>query len=120
APAFWVLGRLSFLAGFSLAAFLFVLPTGLALWLSGPEAAALPPGAGETLVAVLVLVAIWFLLALRAFMSFGITRMIRLSERIASGELVEEGVREDAVSGNHDAALLWASIMKMNRSLAGI
>ena len=31
APAFWVLGRLSFLAGFSLAAFLFVLPTGLAL-----------------------------------------------------------------------------------------
>jgi methyl-accepting chemotaxis protein len=114
APAFWVLGRMSFFAGFLLVALLFLLPTAAAL--AGDFA-------GEhryALVAVLAAFALYAMAALRAFMSLGIERMIGITERIAAGELVTGAVRADGLSDGHDAARLWTSIMKMNRSLADI
>jgi methyl-accepting chemotaxis protein len=120
APAFWLLGRLSFFWGFTLCAVLFLLPTALALHLGTPAGAAWPRTPATVLVAVLVGLALYLLLALRAFMSLGIQRMIRLAERIAGGELVADGVRLDGQGASNDAAQLWTSIMKMNRSLAGI
>ncbi|RYY67248.1 MAG: hypothetical protein EOO24_53395, partial [Comamonadaceae bacterium] len=120
APAFWLLGRLSFLAGFMLASALFLLPVGWALFLGSAAGAGWQPALGHAVLGLLVLLALYWQLALRAFMSLGIHRMVRLTERIAGGELVSDGIRVEGLSGRHDADRLWSSIMKMNRSLGGI
>ena len=114
APAFWLLGRMSFLAGFLLVGLLFMLPTALLLL------SVLPPEMLHPAVAVLVALALYALAALRAFMSIGIARMIRLTERVASGELLAGMVQVDGLSGRHDAARLWNAIMKMSESLTQI
>jgi methyl-accepting chemotaxis protein len=116
APAFWVLGRLSFFASFMLVALLFLLPTVLALY----AREALPPPLLEGVVALLVVLACYGMAALRRFMSIGVDRMVRLTERIAAGELIGNGLRAGALSGRHDSARMWGSILNMNQSLAGI
>ncbi len=114
APAFWVLSRMSFFAGFLLVAVLFLLPTGLALFSGLPEATLHP------LLAGLVAFALYAMAALRAFMSFGIQRMIRVTDRIASGELVANTVAAGELATGTDGERLWASIMKMNQGLSEI
>ena len=114
APAFWVLGRLSFFAGFLLVSLLFLLPTAAAL------SPALAGGPRIPVVAGLAALALYAMAALRAFMSLGIARMIGITERIAAGELVADAAQAGGTSESHDATRLWSSIMKMNRSLTEI
>ncbi|HVE54662.1 MAG TPA: hypothetical protein VNB23_14875, partial [Ramlibacter sp.] len=114
APAFWVLGRTSFFTGFLLVTMLFLLATGVALFSGLPDETLLP------LVAGLTAFALYAMAALRSFMSLGIARLIRITDRIASGELVTEAIRIDNQSDAHDASRLWVSVMKMNESLAQI
>jgi methyl-accepting chemotaxis protein len=114
APAFRVLDRLGLLAGFALVAALFVTPAALALWSAVPR---------ETLVPLAVaglLLGLYLLAALHAFMVAGIDGMISVTDRIASGELVTADAAVEGVSRRHEAARLWASILRMNESLARI
>jgi methyl-accepting chemotaxis protein len=53
-------------------------------------------------------------------MSLGIRRLIRVTDRVASGELVTGNHRQEAETDRNDSARLWSSIMKMNGSLADI
>ena len=113
APAYWVLARLSFRAGYLLVAVLFLLPLAIALFAPWPRATVLQ-AAG-----LLALGALYALSALRSFMSLGIERLIRITDRIASGELVTS-VAAHGQSGRHDASRLWDSVLKMNQSLTQI
>ncbi len=115
APVFWVLGRINFLACYLLVAALFLVPTLLALF---------PPAwlHGRLLLAVALLYgfALYVTLALEAFMSIGIRRLVQLTDRVAGGELVAVRRAEHGHGEAHDAALLWASVMRMNDSLKDI
>ena len=114
APAFWTLGRLSFRAGYMVAAGLFLLPTLVALcWRAPPEQ--LYP-----VIAALVLLAAYAMLALRSFMSIGMARLIRIAERIADGELVGHSIRIAGLAEKNDSSHLWSAILRMNTSLADI
>ncbi|HEX2545770.1 MAG TPA: hypothetical protein VHL79_12875, partial [Ramlibacter sp.] len=107
APAFWVLGRLTFVGGHLLAGGAFLLPLGLALF---------PPGERDVLLPVtiaLALLALYLLVGMALFMSYGIERLVRLTDRIASGELVTTASRRAAESDRHDSARLWASVIRM-------
>lgn len=114
APAYWALGRLSFRGGYLLLGLLFLLPLGVALFAPGPREAWLPAVAG------LVALALYMLAGLGLFMASGIARLIRVAERIASGELLTGNHRRAEESSRHDASRLWGSIMRMNESLASI
>jgi methyl-accepting chemotaxis protein len=114
APAFWVLGRLSFTAGYLLVGLLFLLPLATLVFAPGPRETVLPLAGG------LAALAAYILAGLGLFMSLGIARLIRITDRIASGELVNLNGRQQAESDRHDSARLWTSIMKMNESLASI
>lgn len=114
APAFRVLGSLSFVGGYVLLGVLFLAPVAVLLFL---------PGARETVLAVaggLLALALYMLAGQAQFMSLGIGRLIRVTDRIASGELVAGNHRHAAETDRNDASHLWASIMKMNTSLADI
>jgi methyl-accepting chemotaxis protein len=115
APAYWVLGRLNFVAAFMVVCGLFLLPTLVALL--GRDA--LPPAQLYGVVGALCALAIYALLALRTFVSVGIARIIAITDRIASGELVTDGLHA-AVAGTQDAGRLWNSIMRMNGTLSDI
>ncbi len=120
-PAFAVLKRVSFLAGFLLAAILFLLPTGAAvLFLGGPFAGVLAADAAYALVAALALLALYFLAALNAFMTMGVARVIRVADRIAAGELVNSRARFGEDASGSDSSRLWHAILRMNQSLAQI
>jgi X-X-X-Leu-X-X-Gly heptad repeat protein len=113
APAFWLFGRLSFRAGYLAVSLLFLLPTAL-LAFAPPADWLVPAAAG------LAALALYAMGALRAFMSLGIQRLIRITERMAGGELLAGDIRAPEQSGRHDATRLWDSILQMNESLAGI
>jgi methyl-accepting chemotaxis protein len=113
APAFWLFGRLGSRAACFVVGVLFLLPTGL-LAFAPTEDGVLPLAAAVTALAV------YAMAALRAFMALDIERMIRITERMASGELLAGGIGAPGHSGGHDATRLWASILQMNESLAGI
>ena len=115
APAFAVLKRLSFGAGFSLTAAAFVLPA-VAAFVLLPELHSLPSG-GILLIAVLTAFAFYLLFALYSYMVFGVSRLIRVAERIAAGELLagRGATGDDSASNTTDR--LWSSIMKMNGTL---
>jgi methyl-accepting chemotaxis protein len=115
APAFWLLGRLNFMAAYLLVCVLFLLPTGVALF--GREA--LPGAALYEVVGLLAALAVYALLALRIFVTAGIARIIRITDRIAGGELLGDDVKV-AVAGTRDAGQLWTSIVHMNRTLSDI
>ena len=115
APAFAVLKRLSFGAGFSLTAIAFVLPA-LAAFALLPELSALQPS-GMLLVGALTALAFYLLFSLYAYMIFGVSRLIRVAERIAAGELLaDRGATGDGSTSN-TTDRLWTSIMKMNATL---
>ena len=116
APAFWLLGRLNFMAGFLLACILFLLPTLVALFAHD----ALPRSELYAVVATLSLLAIYTLIALRALVAGGTERIIRITDRIAGGELMADGLRVDGAAGSRDAGRLWGSILQMNASLTEI
>lgn len=114
APAFAVLKRLSFRAGFMLAGFLFLLPTGLAIVLAPLEPASL------ALLGLLSLLAIYMLASVQTYMSFGVGRLIRVTERIAAGELSHSRGSVGDSSRNEDSSRLWDSILKMSGNLGDI
>lgn len=119
APAFWVLGRLNFFAACLVVAFLFLLPTLVALFWTAARAG--NPGLLYAVVGGLTILAFYTMAALRAFMGLGIQRLIRITERVASGELVgDQLLGSGRVSGNGDITRLWISILKMNESLTDI
>jgi methyl-accepting chemotaxis protein len=118
APAFFVLKRVSFGVGFALTGACFLLPAAAAFWLL-PELRSLPPGPLAT-VAALTALAVYALAALYAYMIFGISRIIRVADRVASGELLATRQAAGDDSSNNDADQLWGAIMKMNGSLAQI
>jgi methyl-accepting chemotaxis protein len=118
APAFFVLKRVSFGLGFALTGALFLLPAAAAFLLL-PPLRTLPAGP-LALVAGLTALAIYALGALYAYMIFGISRIIRLADRVASGELLANRHAASDDSSNNDADRLWGAIMKMNGSLAQI
>ena len=115
APAWWVLGRLNFVAAFLLVCALFLLPTGVALFAQD----LLPQEQLLALVAALCVLAVYGLIGLRAFVSGGIARIIQITDRIAGGELLSAGVAVPA-KGTRDANRLWGSIVRMNGTLADI
>ncbi|WP_332814597.1 methyl-accepting chemotaxis protein [Ramlibacter sp.] len=115
-PAFTLLKRVSFLAGFALAAGLLVVAALLCLGaaMGGPPAILLPPAA------LFALAGVYMQAALYAYMTSGVSRLIRMTERVSAGELVNsrESFGED--SSNGDSSRLWAAILKMNDRLAEI
>src|SRR5690349_2736033 len=115
APAFSILKRLSFGAGFSLTAAAFVLPA-LVAFLLLPELHTLPAG-GILLIAALTALAFYLLFSLYAYMIFGVSRLIRVAERIAAGELLSGRAATGDESTSNTADRLWTSIMKMNGTL---
>ncbi|MFC5499705.1 methyl-accepting chemotaxis protein [Caenimonas terrae] len=115
APAFFILKRLSFGAGFSLAAAAFVLPA-IAAFSLLPQLQALP-AAGIALIGLLTALAFYLLFSLYAYMIFGVSRLIRVAERIAAGELLSGRGATGDESTSNTADRLWSSIMKMNGTL---
>jgi X-X-X-Leu-X-X-Gly heptad repeat protein len=113
APAFWLFGRLSFRACYLVVGLLFLLPAALLAF--GPR-----DEGTLAVAAALVALALYAMGALCAFMSWGIDRLIRITDRMAGGELLAGDLRAAGQSGRHDATRLWDSIMGMNESLAGI
>jgi methyl-accepting chemotaxis protein len=112
-PALGILKRLSFAAGFCLAGALFVLPLALAM--------AAPDGQGTwPLAALLVLLAMYMLYGVYAYMVLGVDRLVRVTERVAAGELVNTRESVDEDSSNRDSSRLWQSILIMNDRLAEI
>jgi methyl-accepting chemotaxis protein len=113
-PAFRVLGSLSFAGGYLLVGVLFLLPLAVLLLAPAPREALLP------VVGILLALAVYLLAGLALFMSLGIERLIRMTERIASGQLASGGELRRGESDRHDSARLWTSIMNMNEGLAAI
>ena len=114
APAHWVLGRVNFLAGFLAVCALTLAPAFVALLAHD----ALPRGQLYLLVAALCALDLYALVALRVFVSADIVRIIGVTDRLASGELLGNVRPASAATG--DAEQLWASILKMNMTLADI
>ncbi len=114
-PAYWLLGRVSFVAAFAVVCMLFLAPTALALF----AREALTPGELYAATAALALLAVYAMLALRNFVSVGIARIVAVTDRIAAGELVDAS-RQAALAGTQDSARLWRSILQMNATLTGI
>jgi methyl-accepting chemotaxis protein len=114
-PAFRVLARLSFFASFFLVASLFLLPAMTAL-----HAGALLGDWLQPVVYALFGLAVYWMAALRAFMTMGVDRLVGLLDRIAGGELVADVGHRNALTGRHDSVRMWTSVMEMNQSLAGI
>jgi methyl-accepting chemotaxis protein len=115
APAFLVLKRLSFGAGFSLTAVAFLMPA-LAAFFLLPQLQTLPASA-VIVIAVLTALAFYLLFSLYAYMIFGVSRLIRVAERIAAGELLSGRSATGDESTSNTADRLWTSIMKMNGTL---
>ncbi|MBA2676051.1 methyl-accepting chemotaxis protein, partial [Ramlibacter sp.] len=112
APAFWALGRLGQGPGFVLLGAMVAAPAAVALF------APLPREAGVPLVLGLVALAWYAIAALRAFMSRDIERVVQITQRIASGELVTDEARASTSHGfGGDVNRLRSAIMQMNRSL---
>jgi methyl-accepting chemotaxis protein len=113
-PLFWVLGQLSFMAGFLFVGLVCLLPTAVALF------APLPKDTLYFAVGALVALGLYAITGMRAFMSRGIARIMRVTDRIASGELLSNQNGAEFNQDGHDAARLWNSVVKMNHGLAEI
>lgn len=114
APAHWALARLGSAAAFALGAALSMAPALVALFAHD----ALPRHQLAWLVGALCVLSLYALAALRTFVSMDITQVIRVTDRLASGELMDN-VR-GTQAGTRDAARLWESIQKMNGTLVQI
>jgi methyl-accepting chemotaxis protein len=119
--AFALLKRVSFRASFVLCALLFLLAAGLAVALAAaPGALPLPAPSAYGLVGLLLVAALYLLTGVYAYMTLGIARVVQLTERIASGELVNSHGSRDHSTRGADDARLWDSILNMNRNLTDI
>jgi methyl-accepting chemotaxis protein len=114
APAHGVLGRLNFTATVWIGCVLCLAPTLVAL-LAHDVLAGAPL---YLVVGGLSLLAVYSLVALRTFVSVDAARIIRMLERLASGELVANA--QGGATGTRDAARMWESILKMNATLSDI
>ena len=121
APAFAALKRMSFLASFVWMGLLFILPLAWCVWLLGPwSPMALPAVAVLGVTVLLVLLAFYALAGVYAYMSFGVTRLIRVTDRVAAGELMNSRDTVGDDSSNGDSSRLWNSILVMNDRLSDI
>jgi methyl-accepting chemotaxis protein len=114
APARWLLGRLNFIGAFLLVCVLSQVPAVAALAMRD----ALPANELYLLVGVLSLIALYALVALRIFVSTDIAHIVRITDRLASGELLG-GVRANT-SGGGEAGALFASVLKISTTLTDI
>ncbi len=114
APAHWVLGSLNFLLAFLLVFALTQAPAVAALSMRD----VLSPGELYALVGVLFLMALYALVALRSFVSTDIAHIVRITDRLASGELL--GGARAATTGTRDAARLYESVLKISTTLTDI
>ncbi|APV50182.1 hypothetical protein BWI17_11095 [Betaproteobacteria bacterium GR16-43] len=114
APAHWVLGHLNFVVALVLGCVLTQAPAVAALALRD----VLPLEKLYVLVGVLSLLAMYALVALRTFVSTDIAHIVRITDRLASGELLGD-VRATA-TGTHDAGRLYASVLKISTTLTDI
>ncbi|MBE7366540.1 methyl-accepting chemotaxis protein [Ramlibacter pallidus] len=114
APAHWVLGHLP--TGVSVAGgcALVVAPAMVALYAHE----ALTPQALQVVVAALCVLAVYGVLALRTFAAADIGQIVRITDRLASGELIDN-VRA-MQPGTTDAGRLWESVLRMNTTLGHI
>jgi methyl-accepting chemotaxis protein len=122
APAFAILKRLNFSAGFALAGVLFLLPLGIALAYLGlwGGTAATPPAPVAVLIGLLLLLAVYMLTAVYLYMVFGVERLVRVTQRVAAGELIVSKESFGEESTNTDSSNLWRSILTMNDRLGEI
>ncbi|TWO68903.1 hypothetical protein FN976_21135 [Caenimonas sedimenti] len=114
APAHKLLGHIHFTAAFGIVCVLAVLPAAVALGardLLGPQ---------ELFIAVAALcaLALYALAALRTFASADISAIVRIIDRLASGELI--GSVQPAAAATGDGTRLWASVTRMNTTLSAI
>jgi len=114
APAHWMLGRLHVVAASLAGCALCVAPAAAALLLRD----ALPSGQLTLLVAALCAVAMYSVIALRTYVSADVTQLIRITDRLASGELI--GNAHSVVTGGQDASRMRESVLKMNAMLGDI
>jgi methyl-accepting chemotaxis protein len=114
APAHWVLAGLNATAASLAGCVLVLAPPGVALFWHDAGS----PDALRAVVGGLCVLAVYALLALRTYVSRDIERIVRVTDRLASGELIAS-VQEVATS-TRDAGRLWNSILKMNATLSGI
>jgi methyl-accepting chemotaxis protein len=114
APAHKLLGRLDFTLSFAIVCALTVLPAVVAL----AARDALPPTSLALVVGALSALALYALVALRTFASADITAIVRIVDRLASGELIGDVKADSAATA--DGNRLWAAVVRMNRTLAGI
>ena len=114
APAHQVLARVNFTAAFVVVCALTVLPAAVALGgrdLLGPSELVLAVG-------LLCAFAIYALVALRTFASADITSIVRIIDRLASGELIDNVKTGGAATAV--GTRLWAAVARMNGTLSGI
>jgi methyl-accepting chemotaxis protein len=114
APAHFVLGRLNFTAALVLGGVLTQAPAAAALVFRDE----LPAGELYALVGALSLLALYALAALRTFVATDIADIVRITDRLASGELLG-GVRA-GTAGTRDADRLFESVLKINTTLTDI
>ncbi|HVE51975.1 MAG TPA: hypothetical protein VNB23_01185, partial [Ramlibacter sp.] len=114
APAHWVLAHLPPTLAVLVGCALVLAPAGVALY----AADAMSPDALRLLVAALCALAVYGVLALRSFAAADIGRIVRITDRLASGELIDNVRAMQA--GTSDAGRLWESVLRMNTTLAGI
>ena len=114
APARWLLGSLDFVVAFLLVCALTQAPAVAALSLRDW----LPPAQLYLLVGALSLLALYALVALRLFVSTDIAHIVRMTDRLASGELL--GGAQVAGSDMRDASQLHESVLKISRILTDI
>jgi len=113
-PARWVFARLNFVAAFLLVGALTQAPALVALLLRQRLSAE----ALYLLVGVLSIPALYALVAWRLYASLGIAQVVRMTDRLASGELLEGANMQEA--GSRNAAQLFGSVLKISTTLTDI
>src|SRR5687767_12531420 len=101
APAHWVLGHVPSTVAFLFGCVLFLAPAGVALFGHG----AMPREVLYAVVGGLSLIAVYGLIAMRTYAATDIAQIVRITDRLASGELIDN-VRSVA-AGTGDAGRLW-------------
>jgi methyl-accepting chemotaxis protein len=114
APAQWLLARLNFMLAFVFVCLLTQVPAAAALVLHE----VLPAEELYLLVGVLSLLALYALVALRVFVSTDISHIVRMTDRLASGELL--GSVRGGASRGRDAGPLFDSVLKISTTLTDI
>ena len=117
-PAFFLLARLRTGTNFALTGLLFLMPLALAAFASGPggEEGAI----SKALLAVSVLPALYYLCALYLSVTFGIARVNRVMERVASGDLTYVASHNRIGVDASEGGRIWRTVAQMNANLVEI